>query len=88
MQALLWKVKQGFETYEERLSMKNLTEVVSFRTRMRPVIAMRLHVQQSSFWLCTSSNMPFILTNDAHGSSANSNEECSFHLAASVLRSA
>jgi hypothetical protein len=49
MQALLRKVKQGSETNEERLLIINLTRAVSFRARMRLVVAMRLQVQHSFF---------------------------------------
>jgi hypothetical protein len=44
MQTLLRKVKQGFKTKEERLSITNLREAVSFRARMRLVVATRLQV--------------------------------------------
>jgi hypothetical protein len=65
MQALLRKVKQGFETNEERLPIINLREAVSFRARMRFVVATRLQVQHYSFRLHTSSNMPSVSMNDA-----------------------
>jgi hypothetical protein len=68
MQTLLREVKQGFETNEEWLLINNLREVVSFRARMRFIVAMRLQVLHSSFRLRTSSNTPSILMNDAHGS--------------------
>jgi hypothetical protein len=50
------------------LSILNLSEAVSFRARMRLVVATRLQAQHSSFWLCTSSHTPSVLTNVAHGS--------------------
>jgi hypothetical protein len=50
------------------LSILNLSEAVSFRTRIRLVVAMRLQAQYSSFQLRTSSHMPSVLTNVAHGS--------------------
>jgi hypothetical protein len=68
MQALLREVKQGFETNKERFLINNLREVVSFRARMRLVVATRLQAQHLSFQLHTSSNTPSALTNDAHGS--------------------
>jgi hypothetical protein len=68
MQALLRKVKQGFETNKERLLINNLREVVSFRARMRLVVAMRLQAQHLSFRLHTLSNRPSNLTNGAQGS--------------------
>jgi hypothetical protein len=67
IQALLREVEQGFETNKERLLINNLREAVSFRARMRLVVATRLQVQHSSFWLRTLSNKPSILMNDAHG---------------------
>jgi hypothetical protein len=78
MQGLLMKVKQGFETNEERLPIINLREEVSFRARTQLVVAMRLHAQHSSFRLRTSSNTPSVPMNDAHGSFANSDEEMHF----------
>jgi hypothetical protein len=45
---------------------------------MRLVVAPRLHVQHSSFQLHTSSNMPSVSTNDAHGSFANFDEKIHF----------
>jgi hypothetical protein len=42
MQALSREVKQGFETNKERLLINNVREEVSFRARMRLVIATRL----------------------------------------------
>jgi hypothetical protein len=42
IQALLRKVKQGFETNEKRLPIINLREAVSFRARMQLVVATRL----------------------------------------------
>jgi hypothetical protein len=78
MQALLRKVKQGSETNEERLLIINLTRAVSFRARMRLVVAMRLQVQHSFFRLRTSSNTPSILMNDAYESFANPNEKMHF----------
>jgi hypothetical protein len=65
MQALLRKVKQGFETNEESLPIINLREAVRFRAGMQLVVAMRLQVQHSSFRLRTSSNTPSVLTNEA-----------------------
>jgi hypothetical protein len=50
------------------LSILNLREAVSFRARIRLVVAMRLQAQYSSFQLRTSSHMPSVLTNVAHGS--------------------
>jgi hypothetical protein len=52
---------------EKRLWIINLREVVSFRARMRLVIAMRHHMQYSPFWLRSSSNTPSVSMNDAHG---------------------
>jgi hypothetical protein len=75
MQALLRKVKQGFETNKERLLIINLIEAISFRARMQLVVALRLQERHSSFWLSISSNMPFVLMNDAHGSFANCDVE-------------
>jgi hypothetical protein len=49
VQALLREVKQELETHKERLLVNNLGEAVSFRARMRLIIAMRLQVQHSSF---------------------------------------
>jgi hypothetical protein len=65
MQALLRKVKQGFERNEESLPIINLREAVRFRAGMQLVVAMRLQVQHSSFRLRTSSNTPSVLTNEA-----------------------
>jgi hypothetical protein len=48
------------------------------RARMRLVVATRLQVQHPSFRLRTSSNTPFVLMNDAHGSFANSDEDTRF----------
>jgi hypothetical protein len=45
---------------------------------MRPVVAAKLQVQHPSFRLCTSSNMPSVLMNDAYGSFANFDEEIHF----------
>jgi hypothetical protein len=45
---------------------------------MRLVVAIRLQVQHPSFWLCTSSNTPSILMNDAHRYFANSDVEMRF----------
>jgi hypothetical protein len=42
MQALSREVKQGFETNKERLLINNVREEVSFRVRIRLVIATRL----------------------------------------------
>jgi hypothetical protein len=78
MQELHRKVKQGFETNEERLPTINLREAVSSIARMRLVVAARLEVQHSSFWLCTSSNTPSIPMNDAQGYFANPDEEMHF----------
>jgi hypothetical protein len=64
---LLKKVKQGFETIWKRLLIINLREVVSFRVRMWFVVATRLQVWHSSLLLRTSSNMPSVLMNVAHG---------------------
>jgi hypothetical protein len=49
MQALLREVKVGLETNKERLLLINLTEAVTFRGRMRLVVAMRLQGQNPSF---------------------------------------
>jgi hypothetical protein len=49
MQALLREVKVGLETNKERLLLINLTEAVTFRGRMRLVVAMRLQGQHPSF---------------------------------------
>jgi hypothetical protein len=49
VQALLREVKQELEIHKERLLVNNLREAVSFRARMRLIIAMRLQVQHSSF---------------------------------------
>jgi hypothetical protein len=78
VQALFRKVKQVFETNKKRLLIINLREAASFRARMRLVVATRLKVQHSSFRLRTSSNTSSVLTNDAHGSFANSDEEMNF----------
>jgi hypothetical protein len=53
MQALSREVKQGFETNKKRLLINNVREAVSFRARMRLVVAMRLQVQHPSFRLHT-----------------------------------
>jgi hypothetical protein len=50
------------------LSILNLSEEVSFSARIRLVVAMRLQEQHSSFQLRTSSHMPSVLMNVAHGS--------------------
>jgi hypothetical protein len=63
---------------EEKLPLISLREAVSFRARMRHVVATRLQAQHSSFWLCISSNTPAVLTNDAHGPFANFDEEMQF----------
>jgi hypothetical protein len=68
MQGLLREVKQGFETNKERLLINNLREAVSFRARIRLVVATRLQAQHLTFRLQTSSNTPSVLTNDAHES--------------------
>jgi hypothetical protein len=78
MQELLMKVKQGFKTNEERLPIINLREAVTFRARMRPVVATRLQVQHSSFRLRTSSNTPSVLMNAVHGFFSNSDEKMHF----------
>jgi hypothetical protein len=51
---------------------------IKSRARTWLVVAMRLQTQHSSFRLHTSSNMSSVLTNDAHGSFANSDEEICF----------
>jgi hypothetical protein len=53
---------------EERLPLINLREAVSFRARMWLVVATRLQGQHPPFRLHTSSNMPSVLMNVAHGS--------------------
>jgi hypothetical protein len=68
MHALSREVKQGFETNKERLLINNVREAVSFRDRMRLIIAMRLQAQHSPFRLRTSSNTPSVPKNVAHGS--------------------
>jgi hypothetical protein len=65
MQALSREVKEGFETNKERLLINNVREAVSFRARMRLVIAMRLQVQHSPFLLRTLSNTSSVLKNAA-----------------------
>jgi hypothetical protein len=49
MQALLRKIKQGFETNKEGLLINNLRKAVKFRAKMRLVVATRLKAQQPSF---------------------------------------
>jgi hypothetical protein len=56
---------QGLETNKEGLLINNLREAVSFRAKMRLVVAMRLQGQYPSFRLRTSSNTPSVLTNVA-----------------------
>jgi hypothetical protein len=68
MQALLWEVEQGFETNKESLMINNLREAVSFTAWMWLVVATRLQAQHLSFRLHTSSNTPFVPTNDAQES--------------------
>jgi hypothetical protein len=75
MQAPLEEVKQGLETNKERFLINNNREVVSFRPRMRLVVAMRIHVRYSSFQLRILSNTSSVLMNDAHGPFANSDKE-------------
>jgi hypothetical protein len=53
---------------EERLQLINLREAVSFRARMRLVVATRLQGQHPPLQLRTSSNTPSVLMNVAHGS--------------------
>jgi hypothetical protein len=50
MHALSREVKQGFETNKERLLINNVREAVSFRARMRLVVATRLQEKHSPFW--------------------------------------
>jgi hypothetical protein len=75
MQALSREVKQGFETNKERLLVNNVREAVSFRARMRLIIATRLQAQHSPFRLRTLSNTSSVLKNAAWGSFANYEEE-------------
>jgi hypothetical protein len=53
---------------EERLRLINLREAISFRARMRLVVATRLQAQHSSFRLRTSSNTSSVLMNVVQGS--------------------
>jgi hypothetical protein len=68
MQALLRKIKQGFETNKEGLLINNLRKAVNFRAKMQLVVATRLKAQQPSFWLRTLSNTPSVLMNVTHES--------------------
>jgi hypothetical protein len=72
---LFGKVEQGFGTNKERLLINNFREAVRFRARMRLVVATRLQTQHSSFQLHSSSNTASVLTNNAQGPFANSDEE-------------
>jgi hypothetical protein len=47
--ALLRKFQQGLETNKEGLLINNLREAVSFRAKMRLVVAMRLQAQHPPF---------------------------------------
>jgi hypothetical protein len=47
--ALLRKVQHGLETNKEGLLINNLREAVSFRAKMRLVVAMRLQAQHPPF---------------------------------------
>jgi hypothetical protein len=75
---LLRKVKQGLETNKEGLLINNLSEAVSFMAKMRLAVAMRLQVQQLSFRLRTSSNMPSVPMNVAQGLFTISEKELRF----------
>jgi hypothetical protein len=75
---MLRKVKHGFETNKERLTLLKVWGSESLRARIWLVVAMRLQVQHSSFWLRTSSNTPSVLMNDVHWSFANSDREMRF----------
>jgi hypothetical protein len=72
---------------EERLSLINLREAVSFIAKMQLAVATRLQAQYSPFWLRTSSNTQSVLTNVAQGSFANPMRKWTFHLTTLVLRS-
>jgi hypothetical protein len=63
MQALLRKVKQGFEANKERLTFIKFERSSKLRASMQLVVATRLQVQQPSFRLRTSSNMSSVLMN-------------------------
>jgi hypothetical protein len=77
MQVLLRE--SGFEINKEGFLINNLREAVSFRARMRLVVATRLQAQQPSFRLRTLSNTPSVSTNVAQGSSfADSDREMRF----------
>jgi hypothetical protein len=71
----LGKSEQGVGTNKERLLMNNLREAVSFRSRMRLVVATRLQAQHSCFRLRISSNTASVPMNNAQGPFANSDEE-------------
>jgi hypothetical protein len=88
VQALLKKVKQGVETNKEGLMFTKSARSSKLRVRMRLVVATKLQVQHSSFWLRTSSNTPSVMMNDTQGSLLILMRECAFHLITFVLRSA
>jgi hypothetical protein len=60
------------------LLINNSQEAVSFRARIWLMVATRLQMQHSTFWLRTSSNTPSILMNVAQGSFCNSEDEMRF----------
>jgi hypothetical protein len=69
MQVLLRESRRDLKQTRKSFFINNLREVVSFRARMRLIVAMRLQAQQPYFRLHTSSNTPSVLMNVAQGSS-------------------